>query len=226
MQRLELVVAPVQEEAVQDGQIPGRALGGEHRGDAPASPRRSTTPSANAAARAPASPRSTVGPLRYRRGRGRGGDHRGRPRRRGAAPGARTALAAILDRRERDGRLPATVTVEADPATLAALRAVFSARAVTALASSRARLAFRHVPPRRSPSSACSTPRSAGRRAIRGTERVRRRAELVAALAGLPAPRHAVTGAFLAEERALAAAATGDTWLLAEHDGVARAAAQ
>lgn len=141
-----------------------------------------------------------------------------------AAPGARIALAAILDRRERDGRLPATITVAAPPDAVAALRAVFSVRAVSPIAGGRVRIALRHLPTRLALDELLyaaldRSPRDPA------AERARRRDDLGVVLAALPRPRHAVTRAYVEAERADAGAATGDTWLLAEHDGIARAAA-
>ncbi|HVV81688.1 MAG TPA: hypothetical protein VHE35_01370, partial [Kofleriaceae bacterium] len=59
--------------------------------------------------------------------------------------GVRRAFDAILDRRERDGRLPATITLDVDAGALSTLRAVFSPRAVTVTADGRARIHLRRV---------------------------------------------------------------------------------
>ena len=141
-----------------------------------------------------------------------------------SAPGARAALDAILDRRERDGRLPATLTIDADAGAVAALRAVFSARAVTPLSPARARISFRHLPALAGLDELLyaalgRVPRDPA------AERARRRDDLCAALGALPSPRHVATRDFLEEERRAAAAGAGDTWLAAERDGIARAAA-
>ncbi len=141
-----------------------------------------------------------------------------------AVPGLRTALDAILDHRERTGRLPRHLTVDADPAAVAALRGVFSPRAVTPLSPARARLDLGRVSAAAPLDELLYAALGRARRDPRA-ERAGRRDELCAALAAIPAPPHPVARAFLDSERAAAATATGDTWLLAESDGVARAVA-
>ncbi len=140
-----------------------------------------------------------------------------------AAPGTRAALNAILDHCERAGRLPRRLTVDADAGVVAALRAVFSARAVTPIAPARARLDLGVVPV----VALDDLLYAALDRARRDppAERARRRGDLCAALAAIPAPARAVARGFLVAEQAAAASATGDTWALAESDGVARATA-
>ncbi|MCL4223150.1 MAG: DUF2399 domain-containing protein [Myxococcales bacterium] len=144
-----------------------------------------------------------------------------------AAPGARAALAALLDHRERAGRLPRTLTVDADAATVAALAAVFSARAITPLSPTRARLDLRRVAAAGAVEPLDALLYAALDRAPRDprAEVARRRDELGAALAAIPPPAHPAAAAYLDGERAAAAAATGDTWELAATGGVARAAA-
>jgi hypothetical protein len=72
------------------------------------------------------------------------------------APTARAAVATVLDRLAARGRRPRRVTVAIDPPGLAALRAVFSARAVTWPASPP-----RSPPPWPPPSIAQPSPRPA-----------------------------------------------------------------
>ncbi|MEO8845220.1 MAG: DUF2399 domain-containing protein, partial [Kofleriaceae bacterium] len=140
-------------------------------------------------------------------------------------PGARAALDAILDHLERTGKLPRTLTVDADADTIAALRAVFSARGVTPLAPGRARLELA-----RCASTGLAldpllyaalgrTPRDPR------AEALARKDALCRELAALPQPSHEITRAFLTDEVAAARAGTGDTWTLAETGDVARAAA-
>lgn len=140
-----------------------------------------------------------------------------------AAPGVRQALDAILDRRERDGRLPATLTLDVDDATVTALRHLFSPRAVTATAPGRARISLRQLTTA-APLDALLY--RALDRAPRdpAAELAARRDELLAALDRLAPPRHTVTRDFLAAERADITTARGDTWELAGRQGVARAA--
>ncbi len=57
-----------------------------------------------------------------------------------ATPGLDAALAAIVERRERSGRLPHTLTLEASTAVGDALRHVFTARAVVAASAGRVRI--------------------------------------------------------------------------------------
>jgi hypothetical protein len=137
------------------------------------------------------------------------------------APGARAALGAILDRRERDGRLPRRLTVAADAATVAVLRTVFSAGAVTALPADRARIDLA-----RTGAELDAILYAALDRAPRDprAEAAARRAALHAALAAIPTPGHPIAGELLADEVAAAAAGTGDTVALAELEGVAAAA--
>jgi hypothetical protein len=140
-----------------------------------------------------------------------------------AAPGARDAIVALLDRAERDGRLPRTFTIAADGAAAAALREVLSARAVRAQVGGRVRLDLAAVPV---PDLAAVLYAALDRapRDPRG-DRERRRADLVAALAAVSAPRHDVARAFLAAERADAEAGRGETAALAERGELARAVA-
>jgi hypothetical protein len=141
-----------------------------------------------------------------------------------ASAGARAALAAILDRRERTGRLPRTITVTADREAVVALRELFGAASVAVLGTDRARITLGRLPAgvELEPllyAALDRVPRdpAAERRALRD--------ELAAALASLPAAPHPAAQAFLASERAAAATATGATWLLAEQRGAAHAAA-
>ncbi len=226
VQRRQLVIAPEQQQRVEDGEVPGRALGREHRRDAPAEPARQHR-------RAAVLERRGAG---ARLGRAQPSGRRAIVRvvERAAiidairaavvaAPGARAALDAVLDRRERTGRLPRQLTVDADAASLAALRAVFSPRAVVTLPSGRARLDLGQV----RVAALDELLYAALDRAPRdpAAERARLGDALRAALAAIPSPAHPAARAFLAAEREDAAAGRGDTWQLAERDGVARAAA-
>ncbi|HMG53852.1 MAG TPA: DUF2399 domain-containing protein, partial [Kofleriaceae bacterium] len=145
------------------------------------------------------------------------------------APGARAALATILDRREQTGQLPSRITVDASAEAIAALRAVFSVRAVAALAPGRARIDLTRA--RRAAAVASGglalddvlyavlgrVPRDPR------AEAAVRAAALQRELAAVPAPDHPVSRAFLADEIAAAAAGTGDTWTLVAEGDVASA---
>ncbi|HEU4610876.1 MAG TPA: DUF2399 domain-containing protein, partial [Kofleriaceae bacterium] len=142
-----------------------------------------------------------------------------------AAPRARAALDAILDRRERDGRLPRTITVDADASVIAALRALFSTRAVAPVPPARARIDLSRAVPagveldRALYAALARVPRDPRAELAAHQDALRRE------LAALPTPRHTVSRAFLADERAAAEAGTGETWELAASGEVARAAA-
>jgi hypothetical protein len=138
------------------------------------------------------------------------------------APGARAALGAILDRRERTGRLPGTITVDADPASVAALRELFTAGAVAQVEPGRVRIDLRRLP---AGLELAPLLYAALDRAPRdpAAERLALRDALVAALAALAAPASPAARAFLDDERAAAAAGRGETWLLAEARGPAHA---
>jgi hypothetical protein len=140
-----------------------------------------------------------------------------------ADPGVRRAFDTILDRRERTGRLPATVTIDADAATFATLRAVFSPHAVAAVEDGRVRIHLRRVT---GVLALDALLYAALERAPRdpAAERSGLRTELLAALARLPAPQHAAARAFLDADRAEIAVGHGETWLVAERHGAARAA--
>jgi hypothetical protein len=140
-----------------------------------------------------------------------------------ATPAARGALDAILDRRERTGRLPRTITVDADAGAIAALREIFTAAAVSPLDAGRARLDLTRVPPgveleRLLYAALERAPRdpAAEQRAVRDA--------LVAALTALPPPTNPTARAFLADECAAASSCAGDTWALAEARGSDHAA--
>jgi len=140
------------------------------------------------------------------------------------APGAGAALGAILDRRERTGRLPRTITVDADPATVAALRELFNAGAVVPTEPGRARLDLTRVPAgvELEPLLYAALER---RPRDPAAERAAVRDALVAALAALPAPSSPAARAFLADERAAAAAGRGESWPIAAERGPHHAAA-
>jgi hypothetical protein len=141
VERLELVFAPQQREPEQDIEVVGVPLGGEHgndpaldrapkrRGQAGVErPRAIREPGAQASA---VIVRASLSPV----------DASGRIRALVAdTPGLASVLGAILDRRERSGRLPVRFTVSADPACAAALAALLSARAVRAVGAGKVRL--------------------------------------------------------------------------------------
>jgi hypothetical protein len=141
------------------------------------------------------------------------------------APGARAVLDAILDRRERDGRLPRTITVDADPEVVAALRTLFSTRAVAPVPPGRARIDLARAVPagveldRALYAALARVPRDPR------VERAALKDTLRRDLTALPAPTHAITRAFLADEIAAIETGTGETWQLATDGDVARAAA-
>ncbi|MEO9160237.1 MAG: hypothetical protein ABI591_31740, partial [Kofleriaceae bacterium] len=226
VQWLQLVIAAEQEQRIQHRQVPGRSLGGEHRRDPPAE-------ASGQQGREP-----------FREG---GGSSAGIGRDQAAracdivgavelvaairaaiavTPGARAALDAILDHLERTGKLPRTLTVDADADTIAALRAVFSARGVTPLVPGRARLELARTIADTGLALDTLLYAALGRtpRDPRA-EALARKDALCRELAALPQPSHEITRVFLTDEVAAARAGTGDTWALAEAGDVARAAA-
>ena len=141
------------------------------------------------------------------------------------APTAHRALATVLDRAEAAGRLPRRITVAIDAAGLAALRAIFTHRAVTALPDGRARLDLA-----RAPADLTALLYAALERAPRDPADERRRvdAELQAGLARLTAtaPTAAAYLASVAGDRAAlhaAAAARGSAQALHHVGQIARA---
>ena len=123
------------------------------------------------------------------------------------APSARAAIAVVLDQLAAPGRRPRRVTVAIDPSGLAALRAVFSARAVRADDAGRAHLDLTRVPADVAAALAAALDRPAP--AAPRDHAV----ELQQALAALPAPGSPLALAYLASVRAdprgpLAVAAT------------------
>jgi hypothetical protein len=139
------------------------------------------------------------------------------------APLVRAALGAILDRRERDGRMPRSLTVEVDPGTVDVLRELFTARAVTVREQGRARIDLSRLPATVDLERVLYAALDRAPRDLEA-ERLALRDALVAALAPLAPPSHPVARAFLAAERAAVAAASGDTWELARERGAAHAA--
>lgn len=109
------------------------------------------------------------------------------------APTARAAIATVLDRLAAPGRRPRRVTVAIDAPGLAALRAVFSARAVTATDDSRAHLELARVPADVAAALASALDRPAPHAPT---------VELQQALAALPPPTSPLAAAYLASLRA------------------------
>ncbi|HEY1558142.1 MAG TPA: DUF2399 domain-containing protein [Kofleriaceae bacterium] len=138
-----------------------------------------------------------------------------------AVPRFRAALDAILDRRERTGRMPRSIQVDADAETVTALREVFTADAVV-VRDGRARLDLTRLPARV----------DLERMLYAGLDRVPRdpiaersalQSALVTVLSALAPPVHPIARDVLADELAAARSATGDTWNLAEERGAAHA---
>ncbi len=111
------------------------------------------------------------------------------------APTARAAAAALLDRLTAPGRRPRRVAVAVDPPGLAALRAVFSARAVSVADDGRAQVELARVPAHVAAALAAALDRPAPA-APRDLA-----VELQEALAALPAPASPLAAGYLAELR-------------------------
>ncbi len=146
----------------------------------------------------------------------------------GRAPELRAVLGAILDARERRGRLPGRLTVDASDA--GALAELLSARAVKPVGDGRVRIDLARA------DEVCRAQLGAGLdlllyaaldRAPRDpvAEEAALRTALAGALAAIDADSDAAR-AFVAAEAAAAAAGTGDSLHLARDGGVALAAAE
>lgn len=114
------------------------------------------------------------------------------------APTARAALAAVLDRAEAEGALPAHLSVAVDGPGAAALRQLLGARAVTAVTAGRVRVALDRVP-----GPFADLLYAVLDRAPRdpAADRARLATELERALATIPPPASATAAAYLAAAR-------------------------